>query len=323
MRDSMRVEVLESILPPPQYIPLMTSRPRYMTPTKASVAHRVCRDPDTSAFEKVPMTRPSTRTKTKRNTISAPSELEPTKSLWRPTTEHKTPSKSGAKSLKLKTPRTAPKRLYLIRHGQSQGQVAKRLGMDRQRDQQLRDADLTQEGVRQAQQIANYNFGEAEPDLVVSSPLTRALRTAILGFPNLRQRILIHYDLAEVGSRVPENTPRPIHQVLKDLETTDLIVDVKTLLPDTWPTVLYDGKNNRGKAIQRAMQYLYAERVEETIVVVCHFNVIRQILEDGANLSPLNAIPIACELYANGQVKETVVVDDDDCNETRKRLDYS
>ena len=235
--------------------------------------------------------------------------------------ERKTPSKSGAKSPKLVIPRTAPKRLYLIRHGQSQGQVAKRLGMDRQRDQQLRDADLTNEGVLQAQQISNYNFGEGEPELVVSSPLTRALHTAILGFPNPGQRILIHYDLAEVGSRVPENTPRPIHQVLKDLETTDRIVDAKALLPDTWPTVLYDGKNNRGKAIQRAMQYLYAERVEETIAVVCHFNVIRQILEDGGSVRPQNAIPIACELYSNGQVKQKVV-DDDAFNETRKCLDY-
>ena len=211
-----------------------------------------------------------------------------------------TPSKSTAKHRKLKTPRTAPKRLYLIRHGQSEGQVAKRMGLDRQRDKRLRDASLTREGVRQAEQLIEYHFDQGNPELIVSSPLTRAVHTALLGFPDPGQRILIHYDLAEVGSRVPENTPRPIHQVLKDLEATDRTIDAQTLLPDTWPAVLYDGKNNRGKAIRRAMQYLYADRMEETIAVVCHFNVIREILEGGACVRPRNATPIPCELYANG-----------------------
>jgi broad specificity phosphatase PhoE len=232
-----------------------------------------------------------------------------------------TPSKSTAKHRKPKIPPTAPKRLYLIRHGQSEGQVAKRKGLDRQRDQRLRDAHLTHEGVRQAIQLVNYDFDQGIPELVVSSPLTRALHTAILGFPNPGQRILVHYDLAEVGSRVPENTPRPIHQVLKDLEVTDHTIDALTLLPNTWPTVLYDGKNNRGKAIRRAMQYLYAERIEETIAVVCHFNVIREILEDGASVRPQNAVPIVCQLYPNGKVKQKVQ-GNDVLSETRKRLDY-
>lgn len=302
----------------------MTSRPRYMTPTKASKANRVRTDSDSAVSKTAPMMRPKTTATTETTaamptTVSTPSTRGHHKSPWRPLTE--TPSMSTAKHLTLKTPRTAPKRLYLIRHGQSEGQVAKRMGLDRQRDQRLRDASLTPEGVRQAQQLVEYQFDQGHPELVVSSPLTRALHTAILGFPDPEQRILIHYDLAEVGSRVPENTPRPIQKVLKDLEATDRTIDAKTLLPDTWPAVLYDGKNNRGKAIRRAMQYLYAERMEDTIAVVCHFNVIREILEDGAGMRPQNATPIPCELYANGQVKQKVE-GDEAFSEPRKRLDY-
>ena len=299
---------------------IMTSRPRYMTPTKASMANRVKTDPDAVLVEAVPMTMPTATKTSLRTKHSNTPALGQNKSPWRSMTETPYAYRSGTKSRQTKVPCTAPKRLYLIRHGQSQGQVAKRLGMDRQRDKQLRDANLTHEGVRQARELVNYHFGEREPELVVSSPLTRALHTAILGFPNPEQRILIHYDLAEVGSRVPENTPRPIQQVFKDLEITDRVVDAKTLVPNTWPIVSYDGKNNRGKAIRRAMEYLYVERAEKTIAVVCHFNVIRQILEDGANVRPQNAMPIACDLHPNGQVMQ--IVQEEEFNDTRKRLDY-
>jgi broad specificity phosphatase PhoE len=241
-----------------------------------------------------------------------PPATAPSKSL-----RYMTPTKSIAKSRqKGLPPRTASKRLYLIRHGQSMGQVAKKLGMDRQRDPRLRDASLTKEGLRQAQDLIEYEFGD-EPELIVSSPLTRALHTALVGFPN-HAKILIHYDLAEVGSRVPENTPRPIQKVLRELETNR--VDAITLLPDTWPTVLYDGSHNRVKAIRRAMQYLFEERMEETIAVVCHFNVIRQILGDkGGSIQPQNAVPIPCDLRPGGHVELL----EDDTAIPRKQLDYS
>lgn len=227
-----------------------------------------------------------------------------------PTT--KSVAKSRQKGL---PPRTTPKRLYLIRHGQSMGQVAKKLGMDRQRDPRLRDASLTKEGLRQAQDLIQYEFGD-EPELIVSSPLTRALHTALVAFPN-HSKVLIHYDLAEIGSRVPENTPRPIQHVLRELDANH--VDSKTLLPDTWPTVLYDGSHNRTKAIRRAMQYLFEERIEETIAVVCHFNVIRQILGDkGSSVQPQNATPIPCDLQPDGQV----VLLEEDTAIPRKQLDY-
>ncbi|KAI2497188.1 hypothetical protein MHU86_17336 [Fragilaria crotonensis] len=260
----------------------MTSRPRYMTPTKASKANRVRTDSDSAVSKTAPMMRPKTTTTTE-TTAAMPTTVST------PSTQRRASGKTDG-------------------FGSTEGSTITR-------------RKSHPEGVRQAQQLVEYQFDQGHPELVVSSPLTRALHTAILGFPDPEQRILIHYDLAEVGSRVPENTPRPIQKVLKDLEATDRTIDAKTLLPDTWPAVLYDGKNNRGKAIRRAMQYLFAERMEETIAVVCHYNVIREILEDGAGMRPQNATPIPCELYANGQVKQKVE-GDDAFSEPRKRLDY-
>ena len=305
----------------------MASCPHYQTPTKASLANRMRSRLDIPSDSRHDLsslqavcnpdamkTKTPTVTKSRTTLSGGSSRKGSTKSPRLPSLETPTRSIREKTRIQPKSP-TAPKHLYLIRHGQSQGQVAKKLGMDRQRDSRLRDASLTNEGIRQAQRLALYDFVEGPPELIVSSPLTRALHTALLAFsPTMsqqQQRILVHYDLAEVGSRVPENTPRPMRQVLKDLNVSENVVDTQTLLPkhDDWSTTStlgYDGAINRGKAIRRAMHYLYHERPEQVIAVVCHYNVIRCILDDGGKTSPQNAEPIHCELHSNGQVKQMV-----------------
>ena len=112
--------------------------------------------------------------------------------------------------------------LYLIRHGESQGQVAKHNGLDRKRDPSLIDAGLTNKGWGQAKQIPHLLGTEtmSSIDLVVSSPLTRALHTALVGFQDRREdsSFVLHYDIREIGSSIPENIPRPIENVIHDLK---------------------------------------------------------------------------------------------------------
>mmetsp|Transcript_42914 Transcript_42914/g.48752 ORF Transcript_42914/g.48752 Transcript_42914/m.48752 type:complete len:267 (-) Transcript_42914:32-832(-) len=194
------------------------------------------------------------------------------------------------------------KRLYLIRHGESLGQTANRRGLDRTRDPSLLDAGLTPTGIWQAQQLALDDELKQSVQLVISSPLTRALHTAVLGFREKNHRITVDYDLYELGSRVPENTPRHIQKVLKDINMTRKIIDYTSRMPDTWPILQYDGKVNRSKAIRRAMLYLHREQEENCIAIVCHFHVIREIVEDGKSLRPRNAVPIVCNLLPNGRV---------------------
>eukprot|EP00546_Thalassionema_frauenfeldii_P012946 CAMPEP_0178921030 /NCGR_PEP_ID=MMETSP0786-20121207/15327_1 /TAXON_ID=186022 /ORGANISM="Thalassionema frauenfeldii, Strain CCMP 1798" /LENGTH=227 /DNA_ID=CAMNT_0020595149 /DNA_START=27 /DNA_END=710 /DNA_ORIENTATION=- len=201
-----------------------------------------------------------------------------------------------------------PKRLYLIRHGESLGQTAKHNGLDRKTDPSLLDAGLSHNGIAQAKRLALDDRLQSDVELVVSSPLTRALHTAVLGFGMSRCEIVVQYDLRELGSRIPENTPRNIQHVLKDVkEATELdgiAIDYTTFMPDTWPVDRYDGKATKTNSILRVMKYLYEEREEETIAVVCHYNVIREIIcDEGKSLRPVNADPIVCTLYHNGEVR--------------------
>ena len=107
--------------------------------------------------------------------------------------------------------------VYLIRHGQSQGQVSK----NRQTDPSLTDCGLTETGREQARNIVHWFPTRADYeriDWVLSSPLTRAIETAVLAFPNNRP-ILCHYDLREIGNTtIPENIPRRTRDVVAYLQ---------------------------------------------------------------------------------------------------------
>jgi phosphohistidine phosphatase SixA len=129
---------------------------------------------------------------------------------------------------------------HLIRHGQSVGQT-----VDRQRrmnDTNLLDCGLSKLGVEQARAIQL----PSSVQLIVSSPLTRAVATACLAAAAASNQsppttthddqgtttttttsggkqqkrllpILIHYHLRELGSMIPENIPRRIKDVQNDL----------------------------------------------------------------------------------------------------------
>ena len=78
------------------------------------------------------------------------------------------------------------KEVYLIRHGQSEANVA----LDLDDPNFYYDARLTSLGKKQAQntqaKLKNINF-----DLLLCSPLTRALQTFSFIFPNLTEKALI------------------------------------------------------------------------------------------------------------------------------------
>jgi len=199
------------------------------------------------------------------------------------------------------------KRVILVRHGESMGQAARSKGWDRQTDRRLLDCRLTFKGVSQALALRKL-LQPKDVDsiqLVVCSPLTRALETALLAFPE--KSMLVGYDMRELGTKVPENTPRPISQVLSDLHELlqerpkDASLDETSLQPRDWPKDYSPSVIKRDR-IRNALHYLYHEREETTIAIVCHYNVIRSAIIDGAKLRPMNAVPIPCMLYSNGDL---------------------
>eukprot|EP00980_Cylindrotheca_fusiformis_P002625 scaffold618_cov130-Cylindrotheca_fusiformis.AAC.29 len=207
---------------------------------------------------------------------------------------------------------TQCKTVYLIRHGQSQGQVAKKQNRDRKKDPKLLDCGLTSLGRQQAKDISKLMQG-VPIDLVVSSPLTRALNTAILGFPN--RDILVHYELREVGSRIPENTPRSMKKVMQDLHSdlgTGVDIDIGSLQPANWPNALPSNVSKHDR-LRAAFEWLYDARAEKNIAVVCHFNVIRSLIQDGlgrTDIRPQNGVPIKCLLTPEGSLIVTNPEDD-------------
>ncbi|CAB9530148.1 PGAM [Seminavis robusta] len=233
------------------------------------------------------------------------------------------PPMSSSKQTKTRKGRSSdaaayPKTIYLIRHGHSQGQAAKQNGLDRKRDPQLVDCGLTNKGIHQAHEIPSIlqrlNGRQQLPkiDLVISSPLTRAMETAVLAFQKFTPQpppFLIHYGLRELGSSIPENHARGnIEHTLAYIQekhglVEGLRIDSETLKPPGWPAEDgHDQHLSRTERIPQIFQWIATHRSEQSIAVVCHYNVIRSALQNGGP-KPKNALPIPCLLYPDGRIE--------------------
>jgi broad specificity phosphatase PhoE len=202
------------------------------------------------------------------------------------------------------------KNITLIRHGESLGQTARRRGISR-KDPQLQDCFLSPKGISEASQIQYMlNHSPSEPiELVIVSPLTRALATTVLGLGHLKSEgyeqnppFICHPDLAETGGSIPENMGRPINQVRRDLQrelqyygdegsVADVVESIDfSLVPPSWPSS--SKEEIHSSAAGTFLQWLHA-RQERVIVVVCHHNVILSLLRYTITHVP-NATPITC-----------------------------
>mmetsp|Transcript_15951 Transcript_15951/g.20247 ORF Transcript_15951/g.20247 Transcript_15951/m.20247 type:complete len:251 (+) Transcript_15951:75-827(+) len=202
------------------------------------------------------------------------------------------------------------KNIVLIRHGESLGQTARARGVSRQRDDSLTDCFLSQKGIQQAYDLRGEIsdlHNEYKFELICMSPLTRAVATCVLGLGHLSEQraaeeqegqgeavpFLCHPDLAETGGRIPENQGRPIKKVVKDIEqklchfpsTYEAVNDIDfSLLPSSWP-------RHQGE-VAYFMEWL-GTRMETSIAIVCHHNVIQALLGYACERIP-NCVPLQC-----------------------------
>lgn len=206
------------------------------------------------------------------------------------------------------------KTIVLIRHGESHGQAARSNGMLRS-DPRLMDCSLTRKGVEQARGLRAHT-DQIGAELIVVSPLKRALLTALNGFPTA-DNIIIHPHLCERGSRIPENQPRPFVEMASDKE---LLVHPKwhsidtSLLPRDWPESHAVSKQRDDSSLVRWLSL----RSEKTIAVVCHHNTIQHLigLRDRmpvitrANFSRIeNCLPIRCILDGTTLMTQQEIID--------------
>ncbi|KAJ8603703.1 hypothetical protein CTAYLR_000177 [Chrysophaeum taylorii] len=180
------------------------------------------------------------------------------------------------------------KRVTFLRHGESEANVSHLKGI-RRRDPRLRDCFLTRRGVEQARAVGIH--AQVEPELVVASPLTRALATTLLlGFDC---PIVVHAGIRELGSSVPENEPRSLQELRRDRRLTCFprFGDIDfVLLGPNWP--------RGGDGIESFEGWLKA-RPETTVWVVAHCNVIFHLLNGQVDRVP-NCYPLPCVLNGVG-----------------------
>ena len=226
--------------------------------------------------------------------------------------------------------------VYLIRHGQSLGQKANK--RQRQSDPNLIDCGLSHTGVYQAEHLMPQLLKDTNIQLLVTSPLTRAVQTTMLAFAQKTLPTLIAYDLREIGSPIPENQPRPLKEVFKDLDIenmsnlqwdfTSLAISPETV--QSWPKK-HDTppKVVRRDRVRKVFGWLAQELPSEVreIAVVCHYHVIRNAVSDpyDSGGSPRsgdskqqqylqqisNAQPIECRLHSDGRLEFVRLLDGD------------
>jgi len=224
----------------------------------------------------------------------------------------------------------ATKEVVLLRHARSLGQVAHPRA--RRSSDALVDAALSPGGWQQARllRVAVARPGSrVAVDLVVTSPLTRALQTAVAVFSGALgadadegawRKFVVAPDLAEVDSSrhvIPENRGRPLAHVARD-RAADLSVvrhmDLARVEALGWPAQERppnpgeaedsrarhgrrdgDARHHRRRDVRDTLEWVL-DRPEPRVVLVTHHNWIQGAVATGCapprveNATPMHAV---------------------------------
>tara|TARA_Y100000389_G_scaffold105375_1_gene102272 strand:+ start:504 stop:1121 length:618 start_codon:yes stop_codon:yes gene_type:complete len=187
------------------------------------------------------------------------------------------------------------KTIYFMRHAESNAQICRKREID---SPSLLDCYITRLGVIQA--TSAWSDKNNLPELIVVSPLTRAIQTAIIAFDNIDIPIICHPYLKEVGgSKLPENHFRGVVNLLNDknLQSYSLFdkIDI-SLITSEWCNS-YEANNAPRKVTYLSDKLLkwLLERPEKRILCVTHYNVIKNILGGVGEIN--NTRIFTCLLY--------------------------
>eukprot|EP00928_Gymnodinium_smaydae_P001140 TRINITY_DN10414_c0_g1_i2.p1 TRINITY_DN10414_c0_g1~~TRINITY_DN10414_c0_g1_i2.p1 ORF type:complete len:244 (+),score=46.74 TRINITY_DN10414_c0_g1_i2:60-791(+) len=195
------------------------------------------------------------------------------------------------------------KRVTLIRHGESAAQGFKRRERWNPSSHHLRDVALAPAGELQA---ANLRLDGEPPELVVCSPLTRAVQTALLAFGTSKVPIVAHPCLREAAPRAygavgspqqPECRGRPVNELVADGRLPEVARVDWSLMPpgsEPWWSEVVESEEEFEQRLSSFSAWL-SDRPETSFAVVCHFYVIQTLLKV-KGLKVQNCLPIACEV---------------------------
>lgn len=193
--------------------------------------------------------------------------------------------------------------VILLRHGQSTAQKAPQ--KQRSADPRLLDAPLSSEGARQAASLSVME----QPDLVVVSPLTRALQTVRPLLTKLSGcRCVVHPCLQEFSGRNSGSSGwESVGRRLCDLQGDDGVdltsIDV-SLLGGPRHQWWVDCSEHPAPRVRTFLAWLHS-RPERYILIVGHNNLFRELVKGGSGnkealLEFENCVPVHCKVEANG-----------------------
>jgi len=191
--------------------------------------------------------------------------------------------------------------VVLLRHGQSSAQkVAQK---QRSQDRGLLDAPLSAEGTRQAASVHVKDL----PDLVVVSPLSRALQTVrpllaqLLGCTCIAHPLLQEFSARSSKQSGWESIGRRLCELEKD-DSIDLLSIDTSLLGGPKNQWWVDSADHAALRAQDFLVWLRA-RPERFVLIVGHNNFFRELLKDRGRGKAViyefqNCQPVHCEMGA-------------------------
>ncbi|MFL5760533.1 MAG: histidine phosphatase family protein [Thermomicrobiales bacterium] len=167
--------------------------------------------------------------------------------------------------------------LYLVRHGQTESNVQKLLHGST-------DVPLDPYGIRQAHLVAERLAKEVDADVLVSSPLNRALSTARIIGHRIGLEPHIKPGLSEMDFGAMEGTA--IESIIEDYPEIALRLLDFDDFDLTWPK----GESRRQfhTRVYATFQALLAEYASHSVIVVAHGGVIGSLIAQVEGVSPNN-----------------------------------
>jgi broad specificity phosphatase PhoE len=158
--------------------------------------------------------------------------------------------------------------VHFIRHGESTMNLARGF---KKEDEFHFDADLTEEGELQCIKLSEHMREKFRSvDLVVVSPLTRAVKTAMLCLPHLEGQVpWIALDCVRERMGIPAHRRRNISECKIAFPTINF--DHISNDDDVWHTT-HEGRELDADVALRAEEFVYwlSHRPEREVVVVSH-----------------------------------------------------
>lgn len=197
----------------------------------------------------------------------------------------------------ISTSASTTKQLFLLRHGQAthnpRAEAAKDAGcsydefFELMRQDDSLDSELTALGRQQASRVGE-KFGNrlfAATDLIVSSPLSRALQTAegaTATFTNHSNRLMMEEfrEIHGVLLNAKRRTRNELEERFPRWDTSRLATDHDNL----WVEEVLEASQDAVQRSVMGLQYLFQERLETNILLVAHGGLLHYTLQDGVTV---------------------------------------